>query len=42
MKSTNIQFGGDTAHIPKYAKVLDGRKQPIRGIWERNGCFMRS
>ena len=39
MKSTNIQVGGDTAHVAKYAKVLDGRKQPIRGLWERNGRF---
>lgn len=22
-----------------YTKVLDGRKQPIRGLWERNGRF---
>jgi hypothetical protein len=21
----------------KYKKVMDGRKQPIRGLWERNG-----
>jgi integrase len=24
----------------KYKKVLDGRKQPIRGLWERNGTFI--
>jgi integrase len=24
----------------KYKKVLDGRKQPIRGLWERNGKFV--
>jgi integrase len=24
----------------KYKKVLDGRKQPIRGLWERNGNFI--
>jgi hypothetical protein len=24
----------------KYKKVLDGRKQPIRGLWERNGKFI--
>jgi integrase len=24
----------------KYAKVLDGRKQPIRGLWQRNGNFI--
>jgi len=22
-----------------FAKVLDGRKQPIRGLWKRNGRF---
>ncbi len=24
----------------EYKKVLDGRKQPIRGLWERNGKFI--
>src|SRR5690242_3424393 len=24
----------------KYQKVLDGRKQPIRGLWRRNGHFI--
>jgi integrase len=24
----------------EYRKVLDGRKQPIRGLWERNGKFI--
>ena len=24
----------------EYKKVLDGRKQPIRGLWERNGKFV--
>ena len=29
------------AHSPyQYRKVLDGRKQPIRGLWERNGKFV--
>lgn len=29
------------SHSPyKYRKVLDGRKQPIRGLWERNGKFI--
>lgn len=28
-------------HSPhKYVKVLDGRKQPIRGLWQRNGKFV--
>jgi hypothetical protein len=24
----------------KYAKVLDGRKQPVRGLWQGNGKFI--
>ena len=29
------------SHSPyKYKKVLDGRKQPIRGLWERNGKYV--
>jgi hypothetical protein len=24
----------------QYKKVLNGRKQPIRGLWERNGTFV--
>ena len=24
---------------PPFAKVLDGRKQPIRGLWVRNGRY---
>ena len=27
------------SHAPTFAKVLDGRKQPIRGLWVRNGRF---
>lgn len=26
-------------HVASFAKVLDGRKQPIRGLWQRNGRF---
>ena len=26
-------------HEAKFAKVLDGRKQPIRGLWQRNDRF---
>jgi hypothetical protein len=26
-------------HAPSFAKVLDGGKQPIRGLWEQNGRF---
>jgi hypothetical protein len=25
--------------VATYQKVLDGRKQPIRGLWQRNGAF---
>jgi hypothetical protein len=31
--STNVK------HEAKFAKVLDGRKQPIRGLWIRNGRY---
>ena len=27
------------SHGPTFAKVMDGRKQPIRGLWARNGRF---
>jgi integrase len=27
------------SHSPTFSKVLDGRKQPIRGLWSRNGRF---
>jgi integrase len=27
------------SHAPSFAKVHDGRKQPIRGLWVRNGRF---
>ncbi len=26
-------------HVATFSKVVDGRKQPIRGLWERNGRF---
>ena len=26
-------------HEPQFIKVLDGRKQPMRGLWVRNGRF---
>jgi len=39
MKNTNNTVGSHVAHVAKYAKVRDGRKQPIRGLWERNGRF---
>jgi len=34
------QIGNDKVHAAKYVKVLNGRKQPIRGLWERNGKFI--
>jgi integrase len=36
--STNQNFGRQT-HVATFAKVFDGRKQPVRGLWERNGRF---
>ena len=29
----------DRSHRVSFAKVLDGRKQPIRGLWVRNGRY---
>lgn len=29
----------ETYQGPTYLKVLDGRKQPVRGLWKRNGSF---
>src|SRR5262245_66379528 len=26
-------------HATKFAKVKDGRKQPVRGLWVRNGRY---
>jgi integrase len=31
--------GGHKSHAANFAKVLDGRKQPIRALWVRNGRF---
>jgi integrase len=31
--------GTAQTHAASFAKVFDGRKQPIRGLWERNGRF---
>ncbi len=33
------QVGTRQSHTATFAKVLDGRKPPIRGLWERNGRF---
>jgi hypothetical protein len=27
------------SHEANFAKVFDGRKQPIRGLWVRNGRY---
>ena len=37
--STNSLVGRRQSHGHNFAKVLDGRKQPIRGLWVRNGRF---
>jgi integrase len=38
--STAVQSRSSTnQHDAKFAKVFDGRKQPIRGLWVRNGRF---
>ena len=36
--STN-KSGTRQSHAATFSKVLDGRKQPIRGLWERNGRY---
>lgn len=33
------QVKRQSRHAGSFAKVLDGRKQPIRGLWVRNGRF---
>ena len=30
---------GKNHHAAKFTKALDGRKQPIRGLWKRNSRF---
>ena len=39
--SANIAntVGKRQSHATTFSKVLDGRKQPIRGLWERNGRY---
>ena len=36
--STEQNVGRQT-HEAMFSKVLDGRKQPVRGLWERNGRY---
>jgi len=40
-KSTQAKVSntGRQSHGGRFTKVLDGRKQPVRGLWERNGRF---
>jgi integrase len=33
-----VQYG-EKRHAPSFAKVLDGRKRPVRGLWVRNGRY---
>jgi integrase len=37
--SSTKKSGTRQSHAATFSKVLDGRKQPIRGLWERNGRF---
>src|SRR5271168_3988388 len=44
MKSSDTASNGQSSvrrqfHEPIFAKVVDGRKQPIRGLWVRNGRY---
>ena len=32
-------MGGVSRHAATFAKILNGRKQPIRGLWKRNDRF---
>jgi integrase len=35
----NTQIDRNHRHVPTFAKVRDGRKQPIRGLWKRGERF---
>ena len=37
--SASSQVERRQSHVSNFAKVLDGRKQPIRALWERNGRY---
>jgi integrase len=37
--SSTKESVGRQSHVATFAKVTDGRKQPIRGLWQRNGRF---
>src|SRR5215831_8884063 len=38
-ESTNEESNQRQSHAPTFAKVKDGRKQDIRGLWVRNGRY---
>src|SRR5262245_50800591 len=38
-RSSTASSTSGQSHAPTFAKVVDGRKQPIRGLWVRNGRF---
>jgi hypothetical protein len=38
-KTSTSQNVGRQTHEAMFSKVLDGRKQPVRGLWERNGRY---
>ncbi|HTQ50658.1 MAG TPA: site-specific integrase [Candidatus Acidoferrales bacterium] len=35
----NSPVSRQQSHVANFSKVLDGRKQPIRGLWVRNGRY---
>jgi hypothetical protein len=37
--ANTVNVGREQSHGANFAKVLDGRKQPIRALWMRNGRF---
>lgn len=39
IKQPSTKIKRQNGHAVSFAKVLDGRKQPIRGLWVRNGRF---
>jgi integrase len=38
-RGTGRDVGRQQSHDANFAKVFDGRKQPVRGLWVRNGRF---
>src|SRR6267142_859957 len=39
VRSSTGRSSTKQVHPATFAKVMDGRKQPIRGLWQRNGRF---